>query len=279
MNDDGSLLYACVANDTDLVRERVVGATPAQLKKSTQEHGTPLHAAALCGNTGTVDLLIAAGADLEAGNFVRNNPMLACIEAGELDMARYLLERGSSPTRKGLQNRGALSLLILHSWDRDFAEHLLSLGVDVNATALDKQNLLGDAAGIDNGDAIDWLLGRGIDEAFLGEALRGAVWYNAIDAVTLLLDRGADLDEMFTTAKGLGKSVYHWTATGDGRKQLLRLLLARGVDFTQAPARQISVTTGKTKLSALDYARERLEMFPDATEIAENIALIEGSGQ
>ncbi|MGO4204255.1 hypothetical protein AB4Z09_21360 [Rhodococcus sp. TAF43] len=45
------------------------------------------------------------------------------------------------------------------------------------------------------------------------------------------------------------------------------------------PARQISVTTGKTKLSPLDYTRERLEMFPDATEIAENIALIEGNGQ
>ncbi len=279
MKDDGSLLYACVANDTELVRERLVGATPAQLKKSTQEHGTPLHAAALRGNTDAVDLLIAAGADLEAGNFVRNNPMLACIEAGELDMARHLLERGSSPTRKGLQNRGALSLLILHSWDRDFAEYLLSLGVDVNATALDKQNLLGDAAGVDNGDAIDWLLGRGIDESFMNEALRAAVWYNAVDAVALLLDKGADLDEMFLAAKGLGKSVYHWTATSPGREPLLRLLLARGVDFTRAPARQISVTTGKTKLSPLDYARERLELFPDATAIAENIVLIEGNSQ
>lgn len=265
MKDDGSLLYACVANDTELVGERLVGVTPAQLKKSTREHGTPLHAAARRGNTDAVDLLIAAGADLEAGNFVRNNPMLACIEAGELGMARYLIERGSSPTRKGLQNRGALSLL--------------SLGVDVNATALDKQNLLGDAAGVDNGDAIDWLLGRGIDESFLGEALRAAVWYNAVDAVTLLLDKGADLDEMLLTAKGLGKSVFHWAATGDGRKPLLRLLLARGVDFTRAPARQIAVTTGKTKLSPLDYARERLELFPDATQIAEYIALIEGNSQ
>ncbi|MDH6678704.1 ankyrin repeat protein [Rhodococcus sp. LBL1] len=279
MKDDGSLLYACAANDTELVRQRLEGAAPAQLKKSTPEHGTPLHAAALCGNTAAVDLLITAGADLEAGNVVRNNPMLACIEAGELDMARYLLERGSSPTRKGLHNRGALSLLILHSWDRDFAEHLLSLGVDVNATALDKQNLLGDAAGIDNGDAIDWLLGRGIDESFLNEALRAAIWYNAVDAVTLLLGKGADLDEMSVTAKGLSKSVYHWTATGGGREPLLRLLLAGGVDFTKAPARPISVTTGKTKLSPLDYARERLELFPDATEIAGNIAVIEGHGQ
>ncbi|WFR71249.1 hypothetical protein P9209_18820 [Prescottella defluvii] len=36
---------------------------------------------------------------------------------------------------------------------------------------------------------------------------------------------------------------------------------------------------GRTKLSPLDYARERLELFPDATGMAENIAVIEGHGQ
>ena len=35
MEKDNSLLYACYINDMDLIKERIVGVTSAQLKKST----------------------------------------------------------------------------------------------------------------------------------------------------------------------------------------------------------------------------------------------------
>lgn len=126
MQDDKSLLYACVINDLDLIKERLNGVKPAQLKKSTQETGTPLHAAAMNENKEAVDLLIAAGADMETRNFLGNNAMLTCIKAGKLEMARYLIEKGSDINKKGCQNRGALSQLILYSWNREFAEYLLN---------------------------------------------------------------------------------------------------------------------------------------------------------
>ena len=60
MKDDLSLLYACAIDDIGLIEERVAHATPAQLKKSNQKYGTPLHAAALNGDRQAVDLLVAA---------------------------------------------------------------------------------------------------------------------------------------------------------------------------------------------------------------------------
>jgi len=55
MNDDKSLLYACYINDVKLVKERMENVNPTQLKKSTIEMGTPLHAAAVNENKEIVD--------------------------------------------------------------------------------------------------------------------------------------------------------------------------------------------------------------------------------
>jgi Ankyrin repeat. len=68
MNDDKSLLYACYINDVKLVKERIENVNPTQLKKSTIEMGTPLHAAAVNENKEIVDLLLGVGVNIETGN-------------------------------------------------------------------------------------------------------------------------------------------------------------------------------------------------------------------
>ena len=275
MRDDRSLLYACVVNDPDLIRERLEHATPAQLKKSTQEHGTPLHAAAMNGNTEAIDSLLAAGANMEAGNFMGNNAMLACIEAGRLDMAKYLIEKGSDVAKKGCQNRNALSQLICYSWDRAFAEYLLDKGCDIHQTARDKTSLLNDAASSNNVDAIDFLLEHGIDKSRFNAALCWAIIHNATDAVALLLDKGADLDEMHASCKGLEKGLYHITATRENRRDMIRLLMRRGVDFKKAPERAVVINMDKTKSSPLEYAKEHFRQWPDETYLKDNIETME----
>ncbi|MHC6202476.1 ankyrin repeat domain-containing protein [Breznakiellaceae bacterium SP9] len=275
MQDDKSLLYACVINDMDLIKERLNNVSPAQLKKSTMETGTPLHAAVMNENKEAAAMLIAAGADMEAGNFLKNNAMLAGIEAGKLDMAKYLLEKGSNINKKGCQNRNALSLLILYSWNRDFAEYLLNKGCDINHLSIDKQSLLSDGASANNEDALGFLLEHGISRSFLNSALCWAIIHNSVDAVKLLLDKGADLDEMYASCKGIEKGLYHTTATGENRTALLKLLISRGVDFKKAPERAVVVDIDKSKLSPLDYAKEHFQKWPDAQYIMENINTIE----
>ena len=271
MKDDNSLLYACVINDLVLIKQRLVEVKPAQLKKSTQETGTPLHAAALNNNREAVTLLLEAGADIELGNFLRNNALFACIEAGNLDMATFLIEKGSDITKKGCQNRNLLSQLICYAWDRNFAEYLISKGCDVTQTSRDNYGLLNDAACLNNVDAIDFLLQYPVAPEHLHSALCWAIIKNAPAAVHVLLENGANLTDMHASRKGLEKGVYHLAALQENGAELITLLMQHGVDFSKVPERSTVVRLDKTKLSPLDYTTAHLAKWPEATFLVRNI--------
>lgn len=275
MEDDKSLLYACVINDLHLIKERLQNVKLAQLKKSTREHGTPLHAAALNGNQEAVDLLLAAGASMEAGNFLNNNAMLTCIERGQLNMAKYLIEKGSDVNKKGCQYRAALSQLICFSWDRNFAEYLLEKGSEINQVARDKQSLLSDAASLNLPEAIDFLLEKGIDRSHFNSALCWSIIHNGVDAATVLMDRGANLEEMYASCKGIEKGLYHTIATRKGYDQMIRLLIGKGVNFDKTPDRAVVIGLDKTKLSPLAHAKQHLEKWPGETYLLEHIRIME----
>lgn len=277
MDDDKSLLYACAINDLDLIKQRLKNAKSAQLKKSSQETGAPLHAAALHGNKEAVDLLLAAGADIEAGNFLRDNAMHACIKAGKLDIARYLIEKGSDINKKGCQNRHALNQLICYAWDREFAEYLLSKGCDILQTSRDGYSMLNDAACSNNTDAIDFLLKNGIDKSDLNSALCWAILKNASAATRYLLDQGSSLEEMYVATKGLEKGLYHMLATKQNSTDLIKLLISHGVDFNKPPVRAVVVGIDKTKLSPLGYAKAHFTKWPAAVYLADNIRVMEES--
>ncbi|AHG22919.1 hypothetical protein Z042_19300 [Chania multitudinisentens RB-25] len=275
MEDDKSLLYACVINDLSLIKERLKNAKPAQLKKSTQETGTPLHAAALHGNKEAVDLLLAAGADIEAGNFLRDNAMHACIKVGKLDIARYLIEKGSDINKKGCQNRHALNQLICYAWNREFAEYLLSKGCDILQTSRDGYSMLNDATCSNNTDAIDFLLKHGVDKSDLNSALCWAILKNACEATRYILAQGTSLEEMYAATKGLEKGLYHTIATKENSTDLIKLLIKHGVDFSKLPERAVVVGIDKTKLSPLEYAKAHFTKWPAAVYLADNIRVIE----
>ena len=275
--DDKSLLYACYVNDAQLTKERLKNATPAQLKKSTRETGTPLHIAAMNGNKAIIDLLLSAGINIEAGNFLSDSALLACIENGKLDTAKYLIEKGADVNKKGCQNRHSLSKLILYSWDESFAKYLLQKGCDINQTAIDKQSLLSDAASSNNKNAIDFLLANGISREYFHSALCWAIIHNAVDAVGCLLDSGADLDAMYAACKGIEKGLYHTVISRKGYGAMINLLIKKGIDFNKAPERTVVVGINKTKLSPIEYAKELLAKFPDATYILDNLKIVENS--
>ena len=88
MEKENSLLYACWINDIELIKEKLKSVKPSHFKKSTIEAGTPLHAAALNENKEAIELLLAAGANIEPGHFLGNNAMITCIENGKFDRKR-----------------------------------------------------------------------------------------------------------------------------------------------------------------------------------------------
>lgn len=275
MEKDNSLLYACYINDIELIKERLNNVKTSQLKKSTRETGTPLHIAAINGNYEAVDLLLEAGSYIEAGNFLKNSPLLNCIENNKLHMARYLIEKGANVNKKGCQNRHALSQLILYAWDTEFAKYLLEKGCDINQKSIDKGTLLGDAASSDNQKAIDFLLKNGIDKNYFNSALCWAIIHKSVDAVRLLLNNGGNFDEMYAQCKGIEKGLYHIVARGSLHTNMLKLLLEKGIDFTEIPTRAVVVGLDKTKLSPIDYIKEELRLFPEATFLQKHIEIIE----
>jgi ankyrin repeat protein len=81
--------------DRSLV-ESQLAANPA-LVKATHEQGTPLHFAAIENQNDIVDLLLAAGADLETRDGEFNmTPIGWANEKGHKEMVDYLVERGAA---------------------------------------------------------------------------------------------------------------------------------------------------------------------------------------
>lgn len=278
MQDDQSLLYACYVNDLNLIKDRLKAVKPTHLKQKTQETGTPLHAAALNGNVEAVDLLLSVGADMEAKNFLGDSVMLNCINKGKLEMARHLIEKGADIHKKGCQNRNALNQLVCFAWDKTFAEYLLQKGSSINETARDQSSLIEAATSFNNPEAVDFLLSHGIDKKYLNAALCWGIIHNGVSAVKLLLDKGADLNDMYAQCKGIEKSLYHTVATREGYEDMLQLLVEHGVDFTKAPDRAIVLHVDKTKLSPLDYTKEHIKKWPQrAADLTPRIKIMEQS--
>ena len=275
MEPDNSLLYACWNNDSGRIKELIKNGKKTQLKEIIQGVGTPLHAAATNENKEIVDLLLSAGADIDQSNYLGNSPLLNCIENGQIDMAKFLIERGANVQKKGQQKRNALSLLILYSWSKDFADFLLQKGCEINTTARDKQSLLSDAASCNNEEAIEFLLEHGIEEKYMAGALCWAIIHNSPDSVELLLTKGASLEEMYVRCKGIEKGLYHTTMVRKDRRKLVELLIKSGVNFEEIPKRAVVVGLEKTKLSPYAYALERLSKFPESRYIHENVLLVE----
>jgi len=254
-NDD-SLYDICASGDVDLLRTKLMTVTHSELSKSTLPLGTPLHAAALGGHLGIVDMLIGAGADLEARDYQQNTVLGACITAGKLNMARHLLERGADPNAKGADGRNALSQLICSGWDRELANDLVRSGFNVNQKSR-YDHLLIDAANTNNVDVVNFLFENGIDRAHITSALYHGIVSNQVGAIRLLLNRGGfDRKLMYGTLEELG--ALHQLSWAPDHGGMIRLLIGWGVDFSRPPRHRVD-TFISTDLSPADYMRQQLD--------------------
>jgi uncharacterized protein len=122
-------------------------------------------------------------------------------------------------------------------------DELLRAGANVNCTIIASSPLIG-AAREGRLDAVRLLLDRGADPnlaaAIDGSALIHAAAEGHVDIVSLLLDRGASIDQ---TAK-FGNNALHW-ASANGHLEVVKLLVARGADVNaRAQAVPETVTIG-----------------------------------
>ncbi|KAK4560770.1 hypothetical protein LTR86_005349 [Recurvomyces mirabilis] len=193
----GSLYEACQRGDEDFVREQLhMGADV----HSDAHLGTPLQAAAKCGNEVIVRLLLDHGADVNAqgGEHVRS--LYTAAAEGHDEIVRLLLEHGAEVDSQGPENGNALYAAV-YGGHKGVVRLLLAHGANPN---------FGD------GD--------------YGSPINLATYFNHVDIVSTLLDSGANVNN----ADGIYDSALT-TAAMNGHEDIVLLLLRYGMNFRPDP--------------------------------------------
>ncbi len=218
----------------DRVQVRALLAQGADVNAAQGDGMSALHWAAAKGDVEMTDLLVRAGAKVEA--VTRNGaytPLHLASKAGYAPVVRRLLKAGSTP--KAVTTTGGVTAL-----------HF--------------------AAGAGSADAVAALLDQGADvnarESVWGQtALIFAAGYNRIDALKVLLKRGADVAIITTVMDLPGRDAVDRSA-GQRRSQTLNA-------FRKEAADSQSWRPTTAQVQAAVKAGQQLQVAGAATEVAE----------
>jgi ankyrin repeat protein len=234
MNDIAAILQAVRDGDMPVI-ERLLTADPRLVRASDEYLKTPLHWAAEHDRRAVAQMLLDAGADLEATTSWGATPLDWAATMGGTKVADLLLARGA----KGMNLVVAASLGKL-----DLVREFLDSGAPLTS--------LGKPAPVEPDD--HWVA----DSARMKGDVISHVFYcacrNGQTAVAaLLLERGADVN-----AKGVfGGTGLHWAAIY-GHKDTVEFLVAHGADLTIRDAKFDSTPEGWAAEGKHDEIRELL---------------------
>jgi len=157
----------------------------------TQLAWTSLHRAVALGSLADVKTRVDAGDDIEAVDWWERTPWLVAVKTGDLEKARYLVDRGADSTVNGRGGASPLDLAI-ESFHTPMLKWLIELGISVESSADCCITSLMTAVQAGNAEAVDVLIAAGADvgrQTACGTAL-GSVQTREI--ALRLLDAGAD---------------------------------------------------------------------------------------
>jgi ankyrin repeat protein len=220
-----------------------------------------LLAAVRDGGHATVQALLDQGADVKARNEVGDTVLMQAVLNADREMMQLLLQRGADVHERGVYDVTVLlravhdpykvRLLLSHGarideramvlaamapGSRKTLELLFSRGGSVNAN-VGGYTVLMAAAYSGDLDAVTWLVERGADVKARSEAgctaLNGAAVSGNAAIVKLLLDRGADPNVRYQEPDTIGDfQTPLMNASWHGHVECLKLLLEHGADVT-----------------------------------------------
>ena len=109
----GRLVAAAKEGDTARVRELLAEGVPADAESGGY---VALHRAAESGSVAVLEVLFAAGADVEAVDRVGNTPLSRAAIFGRADAVSVLLEAGADPNAHAEPNNQTALLALLFGW-------------------------------------------------------------------------------------------------------------------------------------------------------------------
>ncbi len=210
----GTDLFDAVRNnDLDALRAAVVAK--ADLEPRGSRGATPLMHAAAFGSPQGMEILVEAGADVNAKDGFGATGLIWA--AGDAAKARMLVEHGADVNARTTNGRTPLLVAAAHDGNAATVRLLLDKGADIHAA---------DEMG--------------------ATALLLASYADALDSVKLLLARGADANE--TDKAGYTPLLY---ASGHGDAAMMRLLMGKGARVNVANTFGGEVKFGPVALTQL----------------------------
>lgn len=225
----GSLPIHLATLNGHLEAVKLLIANGADVNAGDGDNSTPIFCAGYRGYLDILNTLVDHGATIEVRDNLNVTPLLASAWGGNLDMVRFLGEKGASFDVR--DNRGYTPLLAsARSGNPELVEYLLDKGVDINAQNNGGISAVYMAASGDHAEVLDLLEKRGANlnaadndgTSPLAAAVHGA----RVDAVKKLLELGAEVNILDNHGyTPLCHAMVRWVPT-----ELVHLLIEHGAE-------------------------------------------------
>jgi ankyrin repeat protein len=200
--------------------------------RTRQKDGsTALHWAAYRDDLESADLLIRAGADVNAANDLGATPLWPAVQNGNAALVRQLLDAGADPNA-ALTKGETIVMTAARSGNANVVQQLLEKGGNPNASAARGQTALMWAAAQRHPDVVQALLNHGADVH-----ARTEVWTELVKTDP---DQASHPDYQITIKQGGNTALMFAARVGD--LPSARLLVAGGANVNDQSAYGISAT-------------------------------------
>ncbi|HTB14236.1 MAG TPA: ankyrin repeat domain-containing protein [Bryobacteraceae bacterium] len=237
--------HAIRAGDLETLRH--LCANPVNVRDRLDT--TPLHYAALYGNTESVRILLEHGADPNARNKSNATPLIYA--AYSFEKTRLLVEKGADVNAKSAGEMTPLLVAVSTHGNTATVKYLIDKGADVKAVGPLGSDVLQTAALKGDTEMIRLLLKKGADarQKDMGgfSALMNAFTDTDQERVRLLLDAGADVNAANTFSGAVKNgpiALVHMTpiflAATDAPTPTIKVLLSAGARPDEADTRKLT---------------------------------------
>ena len=216
---------------TDLLRILLGTELADGLDAQDSSGRTPVHWATMNGHSGTMNLLLDAGAEIKALDKRNLNPMALAAAVGHNAIVKQLIQRQRASLEYEKEQLGIALLAATEGNSIVLVETILEAGADPNLQVHDSTDPLFVAASNGWMESAVLLLDAGADVDSgreYGNALQAAASCGAIGMIRLLLLRGADVNSL----GGEGGSALN-AAAFQGYHESVQLLLQEGAVIRQ----------------------------------------------
>lgn len=209
--------------------QRLVAADRSLLAAKDADGSPPLLVAARAGNVEIARYLLDAGADMNLGDNENSNALHLAACGGQNAMIDFLLERGMDIHAEDVNGMNAV--LFAGGYNKyETARHLLSKGARADSKNRQGTTLMHQAAAMGNLEFMKYLVSQG-QSADVGldqwgrTPLTAAAFGGRREVVEYLLANGVNVNEPASD----GQTAL-FAAAGGGKREIVDILLAKGAD-------------------------------------------------